>query len=262
MASQFSEHINADLTDGVASIVLDRPEKLNALTRNMLCGLIEAIRWAGVDPRVRCVLLSGRGRMFCAGDDLEGLGPLYDVDVSADTEVIEGPAQLIRRLLTLRKPVVAAVQGGAYVAGLDIILACDYRVAAETTKLGPTCLRLGTPGGLSLLPHYLPLAIARKLLLRAKPLAASEALQLGLVDEIVSGEDLMKRAMEVASEFANGPTLAYGAAKSALLNMVGMSTLQALHMEQDYILSTKDSHDQSEALQAWKEGRPAKFKGC
>ncbi|MET3524010.1 enoyl-CoA hydratase/isomerase family protein [Mesorhizobium abyssinicae] len=258
---QVGDDLELTFTDGVAHIALNRPDKLNAMTRTIQNSFIECIKWAGVAPEVRAVLISGKGRMFCSGDDLDGLGSLHGAGPSPLTECVEGPGPLLSRLIALRKPVVCAVQGGAYVAGLDLALACDFRVASAGTKLGPISASLGGAGGMALLTLYVPIATARRILFEARPIGGEEALKLGLVDELVETDAILDRAMEIAKKYAVGPTLAYGAIKSSLLSMIGVSPLQALHMEQDYSLTGYGTHDYEEALKAWQEKRPPQFLG-
>ncbi len=253
--------VQLDLEGAVAHIVINRPDKFNALNRDVLNALVEAVRWSAVSPDVRAVLLSGNGPMFCAGDDLDGMGEVYGVGPSAQTEVFDSYAPLVQRLLTLRKPVVVALQGGAYVAGLDIALAADYRVASAETVLGPISASLGVSGGTALLPMYVSIATARRILLRAKPIKGEEALALGLVDELVATDDILGRARELAQEFAQGPTLAYGATKSALLASIGVSPLATLNSEQDYSMAGCLTKDYAEASSAWAERRAPVFRG-
>lgn len=256
-----SDEMELTFEDGVAHIALNRPDKLNALTRTLMDSIGESLRWAAVAPEVRAILISGKGRMFCSGDDLDGLGSVHGAGPSPATEVFDGPYPLMHKLLTTRKPVIAAVQGGAYVAGLDIALAADYRIASAETKLGPIGMTLGGAGGMSLLPMYLPIAKIRSILFRAQPIKGQEALALGLVDEIVETDQILVRAKEVAALWAEGPTLAYGATKSALLSMASMSPLAAVHMEQDYAMAGYATHDAKEAMVAWQERRKPVFKG-
>lgn len=258
---ELGDEIVLTVANGVAHVEFAREEKLNALSRQTLSGLTEIVRWAGVDESIRAILISGRGRMFCSGDDLDGLGPVHGAGPSSLTEIYEGPNPVVHRLLTCRKPVVAAVTGGAYVAGLDIALACDFRVASPETKLGPVGMTLAAAGCMALLPMYVGFPVAKKLILQAKPILGEEALRLGLVDELVPTDQVVSRGMELAEELARGPTLAYGAAKSGLLAMIGMSPLMALHLDQDYSVAGQATHDAQEALLAWQERRKAHFTG-
>lgn len=253
--------VQLSLEGAVAHIAINRPDKFNALNRGVLNALGEAVRWAAVSPDVRAILLSGNGPMFCAGDDLDGQGDVYGAGPSAQTEVYDSYGPLAYRLLTVRKPIVVALQGGAYVAGLDIALAGDYRVASKETVLGPISASLGVAGGTALLPMYVNVATARKILLRAKPIKGEEALVLGLVDELVEADEILDRARELAQEFAEGPTLAYGAIKSALLAAIGVSPLVTLNSEQDYSMAGCMTKDYAEASAAWAERRAPVFRG-
>lgn len=258
---EICEDLELTVENGVAHIALNRPDKLNALTRPVITSFEQILRWASVAPEVRSILISGKGRMFCAGDDLGGLTDVYGAPPSSATEVYQGPYPLIQRMLITRKPIVVAVQGGAYVAGLDLALAGDYRIGSTRTKLGPVAMTLGAPGGMVMLPMYVSIGIARRMVLRGEPIAADEAHRLGLLDELVPEEEILSRAMEVAQEWAQGPTLAYGAVKSAFLAMTGMSTLSALELEQDHAMASYGTEDQKEGAAAWAENRKAVFTG-
>lgn len=257
----FTEHVVTTLIDGVAHIELARPEKLNSLSRPMLDALVETLRWAGVTPEVRAVLISGHGRLFCAGDDLDGLGELHGTPQNDLSEIYEAVAPVAVKMLTLRKPVVAAIQGGAYGAGLDLALTADYRVASESTKLGMVPARLASAGQMALLMLYVSVNTARRLLFMAEPVPGKQALELGLVDELVDDDLILSRAREVATRLAQGPTLAYGGIKSGLLTMVGMNTLAALNFELDLSLSSHGTYDAEEAMAAQAERREPKFLG-
>jgi 2-(1,2-epoxy-1,2-dihydrophenyl)acetyl-CoA isomerase len=259
---QLSDEVELSVEGGVARIALNRPDKYNALTRRMLDSLNAAVRWAAVSRDVRSILICGNGDMFCAGDDLGGLGQVDGEGPNAETEVYDSYGPLVARLLTARKPIVAAVLGGAFVAGLDIALAADYRVASASTKLGPVSASLGVAGGTALLPMYVSVGTARRLLLRAKPIRGQEAFDLGLVDELVEESDVHDRAMALAKEFAAGPTLAYAATKSALLSGIGMNPLAVLNMELDYSMSGYHTRDYAEAIAAWEERREPNFTGA
>lgn len=249
------------VSNGVAHVEFTREEKLNALSRQTLDGLMQIVRWVGVEESVRAVLISDRGRMFCSGDDLDGLAPVHGAGPNALTEIYEGPNSVVHRLLTCRKPIVAAVTGGAYVAGLDIALACDFRIASPETRLGPVGLTLANAGCMALLPMYLGFPAAKRIMFRAKPIGGEEALVLGLVDELVPADQVVARGLELATELAQGPTLAYAATKSALLAMMGMSPLVALHLDQDYSVAGYGANDAKEALAAWQERRTPTFTG-
>lgn len=260
-APSFTEHVVTTLSDGVAHIELARPDKLNSLSRPMLDALVETLRWAGVNPEVRAILISGHGRIFCAGDDLDGLGDLHGAPQNDLSEIYEAVAPVAVKMLTIRKPIVAAIHGGAYGAGLDLALTADYRVASERTKLGMVPAKLASAGQMALLLLYVSVNTARRLLFKAEPVSGSQALELGLVDELVDEDLILSRAREVAMELAKGPTLAYGTMKMGLLTMVGMNTLAALNMELDLSLASHGTHDAEEGMAAQMERREPRFLG-
>ena len=198
--------IRYEVEGGIATITLSRPEKLNAYTPQMGEEVVSAFHSARDDDAVRAVILTGAGRGFCAGVDLE--------ELKANLAKAKDPANqgklgqedfvrvLPRELTEFPKPVIAAVNGAAIGVGVTMILPCDIRIAAEGAKLGTTFTKLGILPGLGsthLLPAIVGLGRALELVLTARVIRAEEALELGLVNRVVPGDELLETAREIAA---------------------------------------------------------------
>lgn len=212
-----------DVADGVATITLNRPDKLNAYTTEMGDAVYDAFQRVREDDAVRAVILTGAGRGFCAGVDLEHL-KAHQAGGNASKGPKLGEEAFLQKLplelVEFPKPVIAAVNGAAIGVGVTMILPCDLRIAAAGAKLGVTFVRLGILPGLGsthLLPRLVGPAKARELVLTGRKILAEEACRIGLVNEVVPGDALLARAREVAAEMAEGRPEVLAAAKRALL---------------------------------------------
>lgn len=211
-----AERVLLDVAGSVATITLNRPKKLNALYPAMILRLIDVIEEVRRDERVRAVVLRGNGRAFCAGDDLAPEDRFKYGPPDLQTRMKTGFQRVALELLTLRKPVVGMVQGYALGAGLDIALACDFRIAETKTKFGAVYVKRGLGGGSTyLLPRFVGFGKATELLLLGEFVEMEEALRLHLVTEVVDQERLEPRTYELAERLAKGPTQAIGAIKIA-----------------------------------------------
>ena len=217
------------VTDGLATVTLNRPEKLNALTRELCQELIAALRRVSDDPAVRVILLTGAGRAFCAGADLTILGSDGDALVAGGKEI----ALLIRGA---PQPVIAAVNGAAAGGGANLALACDYRLAADTATIGQVFARLGLGpdwGGSYFLPRLVGPSRALELLFSARMVPAAEALTLGLFDRVVPADRLTTEAQTLAAAWATFPALALRRAKEAIYRSTHATLLEMLNHEID-----------------------------
>lgn len=217
------------VTDGLATVTLNRPEKLNALTRELCEQLIAALRRVSGDPAVRVILVTGAGRAFCAGADLTILGSDGDALVAGGKEI----ALLIRGA---PQPVIAAVNGAAAGGGANLALACDYRLAADTATIGQVFARLGLGpdwGGSYFLPRLVGPSRALELLFSARMVPAAEALTLGLFDRVVPADRLTTEAQTLAAAWATFPALALRRAKEAIYRSTHATLLEMLDHEID-----------------------------
>ncbi len=218
------EHILYDAADGVATITLNRPEKLNAYITPMGDEVVDAFRAAREDDAVRAVILTGAGRGFCAGVDLDHLKAHRE---GRNAAAGAGPRlgeeaflkELPLALLEYPKPVIAAINGAAIGVGVTMVLPCDVRIAAAGAKLGLTFAKLGILPGLGsthLLPRLVGRARALDLVLSARVFRAEEALEMGLVQRVVPGETLLAEARATAAGMAECRPEVLAAAKRAL----------------------------------------------
>ena len=235
-----------EVRDGLATVTLNRPEKLNALTPELCQELIAALRTVATDAAVRAIILTGAGRAFCAGADLTILGSDGDTLVAGGKEV----ALLLRGA---PQPVIAAVNGAAAGGGANLALACDYRIAADTATIGQVFAQLGLGpdwGGSYFLPRLVGTARALELLWSARMVPASEAHALGLFDRLVAGERLATEAQTLAAAWATFPPLALRRAKEAIYRSTDAPLTEMLDHEiamQHELFATPEARARLEA---------------
>ena len=246
--------------DGVLVLTLNRPEKLNAITGELLDALYAALKEGEEDREVRALLLTGAGRAFSAGQDLTEFGdrkPDYEAHLRRYNRVVEA-------LSGLEKPLVVAVNGVAAGAGMSLALWGDLRLAAVGASFTTAFVRIGLvpDSGLSfLLPRLVGLAKAQELLLLSPRLSAEEALALGLVQRVVPADKLMEEALCLAKELAQGPTRAYALTKKLLLETYRLSLTEALALEAVLQGQAGQTQDHEEGVRAFREKRPPRFQG-
>jgi 2-(1,2-epoxy-1,2-dihydrophenyl)acetyl-CoA isomerase len=246
---------------GVARITLDRPDRLNSFTRAMHAELREALANLG-DARV--VVLTGAGRGFCAGQDLNdrAVAPGEAVDLGETVEESWNP--LIRTLAALPQPVIARVNGVAAGAGANIALACDLVIAAKSAKFIQSFSALGLipdSGGSWHLPRLIGQARALGLALTGEPLPAERAADWGLIWKAVDDADLDAEVDAVAAKLASLPPLGLAAIKQIIRTSWSRSLEQELDLQRDEMRRLGFTHDYREGVAAFLEKRPAKFEG-
>ncbi len=259
---------------GVAAITFNRPEKLNGLDQWIKRDLVETLTQAQMDDRVRVILFTGRGRAFCAGDDISGHG--RDEGRTLVPAISGGHQNAIgtyNGLRTLSQPVaatirsldkltIAAINGIAIQSGFSLALACDFRIASADARMGSATLRFGLipdEGGQYLLVQAMGVAKTMDFLMRKRIVTAAEAADLNLVHEVVAPEDLAARSNALATELADGPQVAMRLLKRAIYNAGELSFSQALD---DIATKTaiSDHHpDAREGVAAWRDKRPPRF---
>lgn len=253
--------------DGVARIVLDRPERLNALTWGTVERLHAAIAAIGRDHGVRVAIVTGAGRGFCAGLDIQqrddAMGQGDDVfTVYRRQELVAGLAAALREL---PQPVIAAVNGPASGGGLGIALAADIRICAPEARFNAAFVRVGLSGcdvGVSyLLPRLVGYGIAAELLLTGRLVDADEALRIGLANRVVAADALMESALELAAQIAANSPFGVWMTKQVMQRTVDAPSLgAALELEnRTQVLATR-TEDSGEAMDAFREQRPAVFR--
>ena len=200
----------------IATITMDRPKKYNALIPTMIIELCEALERARQDHGVRAIVLRGAGGNFCAGDDLHPEERFKYGDPDLHTRLKTGYPRLVVEIMTLRKPVIAMVEGYAVGAGFDIALACDFRMTSEKARLASIYVKRGMGGGCAyLLPRFVGLGKATELLLLGDFIEIEEAQRLNLVTKVFPDTELEAKTYEFAARLAKGPTAAIGAIKNA-----------------------------------------------
>jgi len=268
----------SDLQDGVLTLTLDRPDRLNALTIGLQKKLHTALTDAARDPGVHVVVLAGSGKAFCAGFDLrDGLDGEQDDPIAQqwsgepiwkEVEQVAGrlrhDAEIPLLLHTMPKPTIARVNGAAAGSGLVLAAACDLRVAGESAVFKTAFLtagRCGDPGGGYLLTQLVGPTMAREMYLLDEKIDAATALKMGLVNRVVADKDLASATAALAAKTAAGPRLAYVHMKRNL-NAVHTSTLEEmLTLEAFSNARVSLSSDAKEAAAAFLEKRAPKFRG-
>jgi enoyl-CoA hydratase/carnithine racemase len=255
--------------DGVATITLDRPDSLNAATHEMEVELLDALATADADRDVRALVITGEGRGFCAGDDVKEAwsGP----EMEATLAELAGPTPpitpLVRGMLALDTPAVAAVNGVALGIGMDIAVLCDIRLASEHARFGQLFVKMGLSAdvtGYWLLPRIVGASNAAELLLSGDIIDAAEAQRIGLVSRVVPADALLDEAHALAARIAANPPLATRAIKQGLRLGIGrqVDELQEPATFVGHSLSSLfATDDHREAVLAFMERRPGKYSG-
>jgi 2-(1,2-epoxy-1,2-dihydrophenyl)acetyl-CoA isomerase len=256
--------ILVDLHPGYRVVTLNRPQRLNAFTEDMHRALRAALEEAERDPECRALLISGAGRGFCAGQDLNDrlAKPGEKVVLGVALEQFYNP--LVRKLRALPFPVIAAVNGVAAGAGCNIALACDIVLAAKSATFVQAFAKLGLvpdSGGTWFLPRLIGPARARGLALLAEPLPADKAESWGLIWKCVPDEELMGEAGKLCVHFASAPTFGLGLIKRALDSSEMNDLATQLDLERDFQREAGATPDYAEGVRAFVEKRPAKFTG-
>lgn len=261
-----TDELLVEQQDYVLTLTLNRPERLNAISRDMLNELSAKMAEANKDPDVRCIILTGAGRGFCSGLDL--------IDTGNNMEARKGnnrPRQLfdlrdapINVMWSIDKPVICAINGAAAGYGMDVTLLCDIRIASENAKMAAvTAKRNVVPesGGTWLLPRLVGWAKAAELYYRARVLNAQESLDMGLVNTVVPAADLMPTARQWASEIAENAPMAVQTTK----RMMRMGMEESYDTAVDHLMvhlgSLFQSEDFEEGVKAFLEKRKPKFTG-
>jgi len=256
--------LRESVKDGILRLTLDRPDKRNALSPDLVRALREALAKARDDPAIRSVLLTGEGAAFCAGGDFDAMRARHDDPLGpalATKRAQElGFGALARDMLMLEKPIVAFANGDAFGAGLMLVLAADHAVAAPGARFAATFVKVGLvpdTAGTWLLPKTLGLREARRLALLPDPVNAEDAEDLGLVSEV--GD--MARAETVAKRWAEGPTRALGLAKRAIVLGTADDLDAALAREAVLQGELFLTLDHKEGIAAFGEKRAPRFEG-
>ncbi|MHC4698725.1 MAG: enoyl-CoA hydratase-related protein [Planctomycetota bacterium] len=258
--------VTVDDEGGVRTITLNRPDVLNAFNEPLADALTEAVRAAGEDKAVRCVVVTGAGRGFCSGQDL---GELLDRARAGNPlelrpRILESYNPVIAALRTIEKPVVASVNGVAAGAGFSLALACDLRIAAESASFIQAFINVGlVPDCAStfMLPRLVGVARAMELTFTGRKVPAREAFEMGLVNQVVPAADLRAETMKLAGKLASMPTRAIGLTKRAINAAWAADLDTQLEYEAELQAIAQKTDDHAEGITAFIEKRPAVFKG-
>jgi enoyl-CoA hydratase/carnithine racemase len=258
------KHILFSVEDGVATITLNRPERLNAFTFPLGAELESAYARCDEDDGVRVVVLTGAGKAFCAGADMGGGGETFD-DVEGGRRAAD-PGRGVRRLgaWQVRKPVIAAINGHAVGVGMTLALQCDLRLAARDAKLAFAFVRRGIIPELashSILPRVIGFSRAADLLLSGRTIRGEEAAELGLVSEALPAEDVVPRAMEWARDVAvNAAPVSVAIAKRLLWEGVTETPRETMAKEGPLLTWVGKQADAVEGVRSFLERRPPEWK--
>jgi 2-(1,2-epoxy-1,2-dihydrophenyl)acetyl-CoA isomerase len=285
------------ITEGVALLTLNRPERLNAINPPMLQRWVECLAQAEADKAVRAIVITGAGRGFCSGGDVgklaqaagvktageqqgggdkneaadgKGAGKAADKDTGAQPplKIKEGLRRGVQRipllLQRMDKPVIAAINGDATGAGLDAALMCDIRFAAASARLGETYSKLGLlpgAGGAWFLPRIVGAAKALELFWSAELIGAEEALRIGLVNRVLPDDQLLDKTLEFATRVAAAPPLSIRMLKRAVYQGLTLELATHLELISSHMVIARSSNDHAEAIQARKERRQPRYEG-
>ena len=259
-----NKNILLDVRDNVAHIILNRPDVANTLDEEMSREFMQVIIRCSEEPMVRAILISGAGRMFCGGGDLKKFSAQGEYLSSHLKEIAIYSHVVISGLLRLEAPVIAAVHGSAAGAGMSLACACDIVVAAENTRFTTGYTRVGLSPDWSstyLLPRLVGLRRALELLMTNRVLTAQEALEWGIVTQVLPEAEFLEKACALAVQLAAGPTKALGAAKRLLYSGYNESLETQMENESQAISSLGYTADAHEGITAFLEKRAASFIG-
>jgi 2-(1,2-epoxy-1,2-dihydrophenyl)acetyl-CoA isomerase len=249
----------------IASLVLNRPEKLNALNNELATALNDAFTRLGDDPSVHVVVLSGAGRAFCAGGDLGVIGKARESGKADELEpLLRSGMQAVLKIRTMPQPVIAVVHGAAAGAGMNIALASDIRLAAEDATFGENFARVGLYpdyGGTFFLPQLVGPAKAGEMFYTGEMIDAATALRLGIVNHVFPMAQLEAAARTLAEKIAQGPPVSIRAIKRALFGAQEKELTHALEQEVRQQIQCYLSEDCREGIRAFMEKRRPKFQG-
>lgn len=271
-----NEYLLETIENGVATLTMNRPESLNALNAGMMNGFMEALPRLFADPEVGAIVVTGSGRGFCAGGDVKGMASRNestggDAGGSGGGMTMEARANELRQSMEISrllhqgpKPTIAMMRGPAAGAGLSIALACDIRMASDTSRLTTAFANVGFSGdfgGSYFLTKMIGTAKTRELYFTAARIDADEALRLGIVNHVIPDAELEARTMELANKIANGPRVAFEYMKKNL-NAAETGSLELVFdMEAWNMTRTGFTEDHREAARAFVEKRAPVFKG-
>jgi enoyl-CoA hydratase/carnithine racemase len=255
-----------EVQDGIATLTLNRPDRLNALGDTLREELYDALVSTSADPEVRVMILTGAGKGFCAGGDVKAMDEARERGTPRPLAEKIAPArdQTLLAMREARQPIIAAVNGAAAGAGMNLALGCDLRIASSAARFAQAFVKRGLHpdwGGTYFLPRLVGMAKACELIFTGDIIDAAEALRLGIVSQVVAPEALMATAYALARRIAAGPPVAIRLAKRSLYHNADVDLRSALEVEtfaQNICLDTEDAR---EGIRAFVEKRAPVFRG-
>ena len=253
------------VTNRIATLTLNRPDRLNALSTPILDGLLEALPRLGADAEIAVVVLTGAGRGFCAGGDVKSMAEgSSQLGVEDAVERLRGRMEVSRLLHEIPKPTIAMVNGPAAGAGLAMALACDLRIASESARFITAFAKVGFSGdfgGSYFLSKLVGTGKARELYFTGDPLDSRQALALGVVNAVVPDLELLNATMALARRLAGGPNIALGLMKQNFNAAENGTLSELLDLEALHQIQTAGTEDHLEAARAFVEKRAPVFNG-
>lgn len=254
------ETIKFEINEGIAWLTLNRPEKLNAFTEQMNKEILKALENTAKSPDIRCLVITGEGRAFCAGEDLAGLG-----EKTNHGEILRKRYNpMVKQLADIEKPVIAAVNGVAAGAGASLALACDFRLASEKASFVEAFVHIGLipdSGNLYYLPRLVGQAKALELAILGEKVSAEEAKAIGLVSKVISEENWQTEVVAFAERLANMPTKAIGLIKRYINESLNLSLDEMLEKEANGQRVAGLTRDHREGVASFLEKRRPQFIG-
>ncbi|NLD18771.1 MAG: crotonase [Clostridiales bacterium] len=254
------ETLKYEVKDGIAYITISRPAAMNAINTQMLDELYTAFYYVAKDPEAKVVILTGEGKAFVAGADIDQMNSIGPVEGRA---MIAKGHNVMNFMESIEKPIIAAINGFALGGGCELSMACDIRIASEKAKFGQPEVGLGiTPGfgGTQRLSRLVGTGMAKYLILTAQIIKADEAVRIGLVEKVTSPEELMSTCEAIANTIISKSPLAVGIAKTAINKGFNLDMSTASALEVEAFSSAFSSEDKTEGMTAFLEKRTPEFK--
>jgi len=247
----------------VTTITLNRPDKLNAFSGSMREDLLAALRAAENDSSSRVIVITGAGKGFCAGGDVEFMSSLQkNNDVAAFRKLLAAGRDVVVQIATMSKPVIASINGVAAGAGCNLAIACDYRVASDQARFAESFVKIGLQpdwGGTFFLPRLIGRSAAFEMMATGRLVDAAEALRIGLVDRVVEASALMAETARLAQQIASASPAAIAGIKRALSQSERHDLEAQIELENENQVRAFQSKDAAEGMAAFFEKRPPKF---
>lgn len=255
------------IKDGMAFIKLNSPENFNAITPDLSQDLIRALEQCNIDPKVRVVILSAEGKAFCAGGDLKAFSQYLPCDTKPDTTIEIGrdlrfASNVVRSIRRVRVPVICAIHGSAAGAGANLALMCDFKIASENAKFIEAFVNVGLVpdmGGTYVLSKHVGMAKLNEAIMLGEPLSANDALNLGMINQVVPRDQLEHAALVLAEKLISKPALSLEKMKRLVNHTLfgGLDTV--LEREEEYQVLCAGSADFREGVTAFIEKRKPNF---